>query len=239
MSLPALVHAEDTVHVATPLQAPNFDPLARLYRWMEWLSFGPYLSRCRRAFLPELEHATRALVMGDGDGRFTAALLEANHRVRVEALDGSPAMLNQLRRRAAKHGERIRTQVQDLRQWAPVPGATYDVVVTHFFLDCLTTEEILSLAQSLRPHLAPGAQWVVSEFAVPRNWFGMLIARPLIAFLYWAFRLMTGLTIRRLPDHPQALTQAGFVRMRRRCWLHGLLVSEIWIPVAELGGHRP
>jgi SAM-dependent methyltransferase len=238
VSSPALVRAEEAVRVATPLAAPNFDPLARLYRWMEWLSFGPYLSRCRRAFLTEITGASRALVLGDGDGRFTAALLDANRTVRVEALDASPAMLKQLRGRAGKHAEHLRTQMQDLRQWAPVPGAVYDLVATHFFLDCLSTEEILCLAESLRPHLAPGGQWVVSEFAIPPNWFGELLARPLIAFLYWAFRVMTGLTIRRLPDYHQALVHAGFVRVDKRRWLHGLLVSEIWTPVPKVGGIR-
>ncbi len=26
---------------------PNFNPLARLYRWMEYFTFGPLLSRTR------------------------------------------------------------------------------------------------------------------------------------------------------------------------------------------------
>src|SRR6185437_1080687 len=82
MSSPATVRrfrAQET-SLACPVRndTPKFDRLARVYRWMEWLSFGPYLSRCRRAFLPQLRDARRALVLGDGDGRFTAALLRRN-----------------------------------------------------------------------------------------------------------------------------------------------------------------
>ncbi len=47
---------------------PNFNRLAQIYRWLEYLSFGPFLWRCRIRFLPDLAHCRRALVLGDGDG---------------------------------------------------------------------------------------------------------------------------------------------------------------------------
>ena len=71
---------------------PNFDRLAGVYRWMEWLSFGPHLGRCRRAFLLEMTESRRALVLGDGDGRFTAALLRQNKAIQVDAVDVSQAL---------------------------------------------------------------------------------------------------------------------------------------------------
>lgn len=216
---------------AVPTEAPNFDHLAPLYRWMEWLSFGPYLMRARCAFLPDLARSRRALIFGDGDGRFTASLLRANRQIEVDALDISPAMLRSLRHRAGTHAARLRTMLQDIRRWTPPAGGpAYDVVVTHFFLDCLTTDEVCALATRLRPALAPGARWIVSEFAAPPSLFGKLVAGPIIAFLYWAFRLLTGLAIRRLPDYCGALTASGFTLVRERHQLAGLLISQEWSP---------
>jgi hypothetical protein len=51
----------------------------------------------------------------------------------------------------------------------------------------------------------------------------------LVALLYWAFRLLTGLTIRRLPDR-DALADPEFSLIRERRFLQGLLVSELWAP---------
>ena len=208
-------------------QAPNFDRLARLYRWMELVTFGPYLSRCRAAFLPELTSARRALVFGDGDGRFTARLLRANLRVHIDAVDLSPAMLRALLRRAGPHADRVSAHCADARFRLP-SNPPYDLVVTHFFLDCLTTFEVHNLVSRLRSATPPSAVWILSEFAIPHGWFGRLVARPVIWFLYRAFGLLAGLTVRSLPDHHAALRDAGFALDRRRAWIFGMLVSEMW-----------
>ncbi|MGA7255908.1 MAG: class I SAM-dependent methyltransferase [Terracidiphilus sp.] len=203
------------------------------------MSFGPWLGRCRRAFLGEMTQARRALVLGDGDGRFTAALLGANKDVQVDAVDASAAMLRALKRHAGADAERVSTQAADARQWTP-NAQGYDLVATHFFLDCLTTDEVRALAARIGPALAADAVWVVSEFAVPRGAYGRLVARPLIAFLYAAFGAMTGLRVRRLSDHRAALEHAGFRLRERRTWLGGLLAAELWVvrQGSEFGASR-
>ena len=208
--------------------APNFDRLAGAYRWMEWFSFGPLLQRCRCAFLQEMKTARRALVLGDGDGRFTAALLRANSEVRVDAVDASPAMLRALVRGAGPDADRVRTIAADLRGWRPEGTAAYDLIASHFFLDCLAGDEVEALAAAVSPHLTAGAQWFVSDFAIPEGFAGRLAGRLLVGFLYLAFGLLTGLRIRRLPDHAEALRRAGFLPARRREMLFGLLFSEAW-----------
>ncbi len=209
---------------------PNFDRLAGIYRWMEWVSFGPWLGWCRCKFLSRLDHCRRALILGDGDGRFTARLLAQNPAVRVDAVDASSAMLSELVRRAGPNACRVETYRADARSWRP-SRTDYDLIVTHFFLDCLSTNEIISLAVRLRGCVRPGAVWVVSEFAVPHGFHGKVVARPLIAFLYWAFGMLTGLKIRSLPDYRTALAGSGFRSTRQHPSFCGLLVSEMW----ELG----
>ena len=218
-----------------PDPAPDFDPLARVYRWMEWCTFGPWLGWCRSHFLDELGHCGRALVLGDGDGRFTARLLAANSSVAVAAVDASPAMLRLLARRSAAHAARLYTARTDARSWRPVApasathfGPPYDLVVSHFFLDCLTTEEVHALAAAVRRSTASHAVWVVSEFALPPGRLGRIVARPLIGFLYWVFGRLTGLRVNRLPNHALAFEQAGFSLHWRHSRLGGLLTSELW-----------
>jgi ubiquinone/menaquinone biosynthesis C-methylase UbiE len=204
----------------------DFDRLAGIYRWLEWLSFGPFLARCRYAFLAEMNCSRSALILGDGDGRFTARLLNENPSIIVDAVDASPAMLKQLQRRTRPHASRIERHLEDARQFRPL--ASYDLVVTHFFLDCLSTDEVCALSARIRRNTEVGAKWVISEFAIPDSRLGRALAEPLVSALYWAFACLTGLQVRRLPDHRAALRQAGFILLHRREWLAGLLASELW-----------
>jgi ubiquinone/menaquinone biosynthesis C-methylase UbiE len=208
---------------------PDFNRLARVYQWMEALSFGPWLWWCRCAWLDSISahHPQRALVLGDGDGRFTAKLLRTCPGVRVDAVDASSAMLQATLKRASPNAARIRIFLADARSFSP-PSPPYDLIVTHFFLDCLTTAEVQALATTVSRATAPDAQWLVSEFAVPRNGFGRLIAQPLVSLLYFAFARLTGLAPRTLPDHRSALSQSGFKLLKQRAWLGGLLTSELW-----------
>jgi SAM-dependent methyltransferase len=219
-------------------QPANFDPIARPYRWLEYLTFGPALQRCRTHFLLQLTPCRSALVLGDGDGRFLATLLAANPALQADAVDTSRSMLHLLTQRAANFAPRLTTHHTSALAFAPT--RTYDLVATHFFLDCLTQPDIETLCARILPHLQPGARWVVSDFRIPTG----PMRRPasvLVRALYLAFRVLTGLRTTRLPDHAAALTAAGFTRTAQQLSLAGLLITEIWeyTPAMQLPPQRP
>lgn len=223
----------------------NFNRIARAYRWMEYLTFGPALWRCRTHFLPQLAARSNAhssshcnalsnvLIFGDGDGRFTATLLAANPHLQIDAVDSSASMLRLLARRARAASPdastRLRTHRADALAFAHSlpPEAQYDLVATHFFLDCLTPSEVESLAQAISPHLNPGALWLLSDFRIPSGPM-RLPARTLVRSLYLAFRILTGLRTSQLPDHAAALHTAGFTRTAHHLSLAGILTTELW-----------
>jgi len=208
---------------------PNFNGIAPFYRSLEYLSFGPALNRCRNHFLPALAVSRRALVLGDGDGRFLAHLLGSNAHLHADAVDLSPAMLARLRRRAnAAHpsaAQRLRTICADARTFQP--SGAYDLIVTHFFLDCLTQSELDALALRLRPHLTPDALWLLSDFRIPAGPL-RLPAQALVRTLYFGFRVLTHLRTTHLPDHAAALSSIDLNRTCRHLLLGGLLTTELW-----------
>lgn len=210
---------------------PNFDRIARPYRWMEYLTFGSLLGRCRFFRLSELGRVRKALILGDGDGRFTAKLLAANPEIQVDAVDVSAAMLGLLSARVAALGRetvgRLTLHHIDARNLT-LPGDDYDLVVTHFFLDCFTSAELEALVNNLRPHLAFGALWVVSEFHIPTRRTAAIFSRLVVKFLYLAFHWLTGLSVQALPDYRTTLRKSGLARIETYSWLGGLLVSELW-----------
>ena len=151
------------------MEAVDFSGIARAYRWMEYLSFGPVLHRVRCWRLPQMAQAKRALVLGDGDGRFLAQLQRVNPTIEIDAVDCSPAMVRLAQSRVASG--RVHWIVEDARSFAP--AGMYDLIVSHFFLDCFSTTDVNRMAQRFSNHMAEGGLWVNSDFHVPPGW-----ARP-------------------------------------------------------------
>jgi len=206
-------------------QTPDFDHIARAYQWLEYLTLGTLLERTRDCHLALLKDRSQAVILGDGDGRFTANLLAQSPRIRIEAVDLSRVMLSLLRKRCASHQARLQTFQQDARHFTPQRQP--DLVVTHFFLDCLTQREVDDLVARLTSHLTPNALWVVSDFRIPDGvlrWPAWIYIR----LLYFAFRLLTGLRTTRLPNHSAALERHGFAKVASQRRMLGILTSEVW-----------
>ncbi|MDE1176196.1 MAG: class I SAM-dependent methyltransferase [Edaphobacter sp.] len=207
--------------------APDFDRVARPYRILEYLTMGRVLERTRFSFLPETKQARRALVLGDGDGRFVSRLLHQNPAIHVTAVDLSAAMLRLLRTRCAEYGDRLETVQCDALSFCRTDKRRYDLIATHFFLDCLSQAEVDELTALTSRNTEAGAQWIVSEFRIPHGAM-QLPAKTLVRGLYAAFRILTGLTVTQLPDHAAALEASGFVRLEYRRRLSGILSAERW-----------
>ncbi len=199
----------------------NCDPIARWYRWLEYLGFGGALERRRIAFLKDVADARRALVLGEGDGRFLVKLVEQNIHASIDYVDVSERMLELARQRAGD--ERVRYHHANALELL-LPRAEYDLIVTHFLLDCLNERDATALAGKIAAASQEGARWIISEFREPGAW-----AHALVSGLYFFFRLTTGLRTRKLIDHRSLLIQRGFVMQRQETERFGLLASELWV----------
>jgi SAM-dependent methyltransferase len=214
---------------STHIREPDFNLIARPYRWLEYLTLGRAIERCRIHFLPQLRDRRHALVLGDGDGRFLAQLLAHNPHLGADAVDTSITMLRLLRERseAATPDAKTRLSIHHANALTFPLGSPYDLVVTHFFLDCLPQAELNTLVTRVASTLAPEALWLVSDFRIP-NGIMRLPALALVHGLYFAFRVLTGLRTVRLPDYATPLTQSGLVRIAHQHSFAGLLTTELW-----------
>ena len=198
----------------------NADPIARWYRWLEYLGFGRALERRRFAFLKSVANARRILVLGEGDGRFLVKLVEQNIHASIDYVDLSDRMLELARDRAGDervvyhHASALELQL---------PEAEYDLIVTHYFLDCLNGRDAETLIAKVARSVQPSARWIVSEFREPAAW-----AHVIVNSLYFFFRITTGLRTRKLIDHRPLLKRHGFTMQRCETERFGLLTSELW-----------
>src|SRR5215469_621416 len=200
-----------------PPSQPNFDRIAAIYRWGEYISLGPLLQRTRTGLLDQLSNPRHALILGDGDGRFLEQLLLRYPQCTAAAADISAAMLGKLQRRCLRSVPNAATRLTTLQRSALeiVPSPQTDLVVTHFLLDCFSQSDVEALINRIATQLASGSLWLVSDFALPANALLRPVARLYIASLYAAFRILTGLRVHQLPDPQSAFQRNGMRRIAR------------------------
>jgi ubiquinone/menaquinone biosynthesis C-methylase UbiE len=217
---------------ARPVAKMNCDRVASAYRWLECLSFGGALQTCRVMYLGEVANCRKALLCGDGDGRFLAELLRTNRDVCVDFVDLSAGMIDVARRRIVAMGSKAAARTNfyagDFRSFEPLGEAGYDLITAHFFLDCFDDVEVAGVTRKLDSCAISGAKLLVSDFRIPKRGIARYIDAAVVRGLYGAFRLTTGLRVTRLPKYEDALERAGFRKERETLRMGGLLVASLW-----------
>jgi SAM-dependent methyltransferase len=209
----------------------SFDTLAPFYRGLEAVTAGGILQRCRTAFLAEAAGCQQALLLGEGPGRFLAELLRSNRHVEVVCVEQSRRMIQEARRAVERHGldeARVTFVEKDALAWQP-PSAVFDLVATHFFLDCFRRDELEGLVARLATSATAGARWLLADFRLPERGWQRWRARTVLALLYGFFRCVTGLSASQLTPPDGFLEAAGFRLARRRMANFGLAHSDLWL----------
>jgi ubiquinone/menaquinone biosynthesis C-methylase UbiE len=207
----------------------SFDRIAPHYRWLERLFAGDRLQRARTACFPA-EAPRRILSLGEGHGRTLAALRAAYPAAAITCVDASAGMLARAR---AQDGEgNVEFIHADALTW-PVPAGEFDLLVTHFFLDCFPPEQLAVLIPRLATAAAPGAQWLIADFYEPARGLARWRARIILKILYAGFRIVTRLPASRLTPPDPYLIASGFRLKERHHFEWALLHSDRWVREPE------
>jgi ubiquinone/menaquinone biosynthesis C-methylase UbiE len=209
---------------------PGFDLLAPHYTWLEKFLAGTRLQRCRTAWFGELGDARHMLIAGVGHGPALVDLLRRHPELRVTCVDASARMLAVARRRVERAGvdwSRVEFVQASLPDWHP-PAGRFDVIATHFFLDCFSPAQLPAVIASLGQAATPNARWIVSDFAVPARGPARWRAQAVHALMYAFFRVATRLSARRLTPPDDLLAANGFGRLRHVTYEWGLLQADLW-----------
>lgn len=209
----------------------NFDALAPWYRTLEWIAFADGLQRCRTACLDEIVAPRRALIVGEGNGRFLCELLRVHPEVEVDCVDASQRMLELARKRLERElpdrVQCVRFLQHDLTSWSP-PERHYDLLITHFFLDCFGEAQLAVIVGKLAQAASENASWLLADFCVPAKGIARLHAQAWLVIMYQFFRATAGIDAKQLIDPTPFLRDDGFALARQHSFRKGLLKSEMW-----------
>jgi ubiquinone/menaquinone biosynthesis C-methylase UbiE len=208
-----------------------FDRIARHYRWLEAVTFGRSLQRARCAWIHELPAPRRALIVGEGNGGFLCELLRVHPLVEIDCVDVSAQMLELARARVRNRFplslENVRFLQEDIETWSP--PASYDLLVTHFLLDCFRRGEVRAIVEKLSGAASSGSIWLLADFSVPETPLRRVHALMWLRAMNLFFRCVTGVpATNELVDPSPYLETAGFACVGRLLSRAGMIKSELW-----------
>ncbi len=120
----------------------------------------------------------------------------------------------------------------DIRRGWPeaLAGRTFDAVVSQFFLDCFTDDEIRGWWSEVAARLRPGGGWWVTDFTPPEALAGWSAFRQrlILALLYPAFRWTTSMRARTLPDLQRPFRDAGWAEAEKALLPSGICQVVRW-----------
>jgi ubiquinone/menaquinone biosynthesis C-methylase UbiE len=197
---------------------------------MEFVLAGEKLQRCRTAYLDRAANAESILIVGEGNGRFLAECRRRIPSARIKVLDASAKMLEAARLRLLRSGlntDCIEFVHADAASWKP-DHAAYDLIVTHYFLDCFPAQQLRQIIATLSQAAKPAAAWLLADFQIPSRGWRRGRARIIHALMYFFFRVMVRLPANRLVAPDEFLTAQNFVLESRRTSEWGLLHTDYW-----------
>ena len=203
----------------------SFDRVAPHYRWLETLAFGSQLQAARLTFVRQIEPPRRVLIAGEGDGRFLADLVRLYPGAEIDCVEASARMISLARQRiGAASVNFIHADIRDL----PLAADRYDLIVTHFFLDCFSGPALHETVRKLAGAATVHAEWLLADFHLPAAGWRRQKARLWLGAMYGFFRLTSDLETQRLEDPSPFLEAAGFACLEQHLARFRMIKSEHW-----------
>jgi ubiquinone/menaquinone biosynthesis C-methylase UbiE len=207
----------------------GYDRMARCYRWLEYAAFGSQLQTARVSMLNRLPSVENVLVLGDGDGRFLQQLCRARPACRVTSVDQSSRMLQLQRRRLTDVNPRpcVSFVRSDAKEYQPEKDQL-DLLVTAFFLDCFTEDELSDMLPSWLTGVRPGGFLYYVDFCRPKSGWRRFRADCYLGLMHSMFRWSTGLPNRRLIDLDAVLARQPMSLIASEELSHGLITARLY-----------
>jgi len=115
----------------------------------------------------------------------------------------------------------------DICNWS-TPGAEFDLVVSHFFLDCFRPDQLRQILRRVAAAATPEATWLLADFWEPSEGWARWRARLILRAMYLFFRWAAGLPAAQLTRPDPWLQEHGFALRERRLFEWSLLHSDLW-----------
>lgn len=207
----------------------GFDRLASTYDLWVRLVFGKKIEKAQCALLGELPKGGNVLLIGGGTGWLLKPLCWEVAPSRVLYIDASARMIEKAQAFVRREIPAWETKIEFLHgtQEAIAKTDHFDLIITPFFLDLFSKEELEAVFLQLKHQLNPQGTWYLIDFQTPNNFF-QIPAQLLIWVMYRFFRFFTGMSGTRLIDPTPYFISHNFRLLHEKLFYLGMIKSQIW-----------
>lgn len=198
----------------------NFDGIAGVYDTLSAIVFGSSLKKAQVAFLEDLPVKGTVLIIGGGTGWILKQVLVRRPNLNVDYVESSQKMLS-LSRKSVSDQSHIRFIHGTEKD---IPGNDYDGIITNFFLDVFSPDNLTGVMSALGDRLSPGAIWLCTDFRTTKR----VSHRFLIWLMHRFFRVFTALEANDLLDFRPYFSKAGMSLQQETQFRKGLIFSAIY-----------
>lgn len=196
----------------------GYDKLAPVYDWLAVFFVGKQIQQAQLKWLSYLSDRKKLLILGGGTGWMLPAVFQINPNLVIHYVDASAKMIAQAQANA--QGSLIQF-IQGTE--TDIPDKDYDAVLTHFYLDLFSDDQLPDLIAKIKMKLANNALWLVTDFETHT-----MLQRVKVRLMYLFFRMMTGLKTQALPKWYNTLTNAGCIALKSYCTQHKFIRSVVF-----------
>ncbi len=208
----------------------GFNLVAPIYEFLLTLVFFKSVRRMEKSLVSHLSLSRNILIPGEGNGRFLNYLARKVNFQRCDVVEISKRMIEISRTYCKNLTQQQRDKIQyfetDIYQFQS--KNKYDTLITNYFLDLFSPEDLVKLVNHLDSFLEPGGLWYVTDFydgsgpGLPR-----FIRKLIMIPVYFFFVITTGISGRRLMNPVPLLLEKNYILTHEIYHVSGLIVCRI------------
>lgn len=173
---------------------------------------------------------SKVLIIGGGDGKFLLEAVKQGLAEQYYYIDISDVMIKLAKNKIENQSAiSLGSVVFICGSYQDIPkNETFDLIVTPYFLDCFSPDELTIVIARLYSQLTIKGTWFFADFNVPKDSFRSFIFNNIIQLLYEIFNFFCDWGLNRLPDFNKEFDKYNFTLLDEKYFLGGLLVGRIY-----------
>ncbi|WP_185974342.1 class I SAM-dependent methyltransferase [Litoribacter populi] len=202
-------------------KSANYDNVAFFYDELAELVFLGAIRKSQRSVLSHITDHSHILIVGGGTGWILKDIADLHLKhLKVTFVDHSELMIKKAKNQPfwGLEVEFIHQSVQALTF-----SKTYDVALTPFFFDNLSSIETHKAFSKINEFLKPQGIWLHVDFENTRIWH-----RVFLGLMYKCFNLLCNVQTSNLPPVVSHFADGGFEEIAHKAFYQGFISAKVY-----------
>ncbi|MDQ3392539.1 MAG: class I SAM-dependent methyltransferase [Bacteroidota bacterium] len=211
------------------MKSNDFDAVAPIYDFLANLIFQKNIFHSQLIYITKIPANAEILIIGGGTGKIVNEILKVNPQVKITYVESSKKMLKISISRIDKADRaKIDFLHGDENSLLSFNKASFDIIITNFFLDVFPADQLIQVMQFLKNVLKENGKWIHTDFINPKNEKFPYLISALIKAMYLFFRTFCQLEGKELLNFKTYFQNLGFQEEESHLFFHKMISAEYY-----------